>query len=471
MSFKETIREILKYIPTIKSPERPLSFKERLFWTFLIICVYYLLTITPLFGLSKSYIQTHYFFASLLAASVGSIITLGIGPIITGHIILEILVAGRTIPLNLRNPEDRRIFEGLAKIFAIIFILIENFPWAFFTFPVEANHPEMLVRLIMYIQLVIGGLILLYLDEICTKWGIGSGISLFIAAGVSKTLFIRAFNVIPDPSGVPVGAVPRIIYFLAKADFNSIVWPLFSIIATLLILVLSTYLQAVRIELPFHLGRVGGRPIRWPISLLYTSNIPVIFTAATIGTIQMMATVLSRAGISIFGVVETVCEYGRCYPVPKSGLVKLLNPPTIQQIYFKILGHTLTYYDILSIVFYLFVFIVFSAIFSYVWIYSAGQDPTSVAEQLLASGINLPGFRADKRILERVLSRYIIPTTILGGILVGILASLADIMGALARGTSILLAVMILNNFYERLIKQHIHEIPIIRQFIKVEQK
>ena len=87
---------------------------------------------------------------------------------------------------------------------------------------------------------------------------------------------------------------------------------------------------------------------------------------------------------------------------------------------------------------------------------------------ILASGLKIPGFRKDERILERILNRYIMPLAVMGGIAVGLLASLADVLGALSRGTGILLAVMILYQLYQQIAREHLMEMsPALRKFIK----
>lgn len=50
------------------------------------------------------------------------------------------------------------------------------------------------IATLMIIQLALGGIILIVLDELVSKWGIGSGISLFIAAGVSQRILTRSLN-------------------------------------------------------------------------------------------------------------------------------------------------------------------------------------------------------------------------------------------------------------------------------------
>ena len=84
------------------------------------------------------------------------------------------------------------------------------------------------------------------------------------------------------------------------------------------------------------------------------------------------------------------------------------------------------------------------------------------------SGLQVAGFRRDPRVLEYILNRYIWPLTIMGGITVGFLASFADIVGALSRGTGISLAVMIIYKLYEEVAKQHMMDMhPMMRRFME----
>ena len=93
------------------------------------------------------------------------------------------------------------------------------------------------------------------------------------------------------------------------------------------------------------------------------------------------------------------------------------------------------------------------------------MDASSQARQILASGLQIPGFRRDIRVLEAVLERYIMPLTVMGGAAIGLLASAADLLGALTSGTAILLAVMIIYKLYEDIVQHYSYEIhPAIRK-------
>ena len=108
-----------------------------------------------------------------------------------------------------------------------------------------------------------------------------------------------------------------------------------------------------------------------------------------------------------------------------------------------------------------------AVLFSVFWVQSAGMDARSQARQLMASGLQIPGFRRDERVLERVLDRYIFPLTIMGALTVGFLAAFADVSGTLSNGTGILLAVMIIYNLYEKIAQDHMMDMhPAMRKMM-----
>ena len=84
-----------------------------------------------------------------------------------------------------------------------------------------------------------------------------------------------------------------------------------------------------------------------------------------------------------------------------------------------------------------------------------------------SSGLQIPGFRKDPRVLESILNRYIMPLTVMGGAAVGLLAASADLLGALVRGTGLLLAVMIVYKLYEQIAQEHAYDMhPALRKVI-----
>jgi len=117
---------------------------------------------------------------------------------------------------------------------------------------------------------------------------------------------------------------------------------------------------------------------------------------------------------------------------------------------------------------YMGVMIIGSIIFAKFWIETTNMGPEAVAKQIESSGLQIPGFRRDPRVLKRVLERYIPVVTVMSGAMVGALAAGADLIGTVgnASGTGVLLAVGIMIQLYEAMGKEQMMEMhPVLRQF------
>jgi preprotein translocase subunit SecY len=212
----------------------------------------------------------------------------------------------------------------------------------------------------------------------------------------------------------------------------------------------------MKVEIPLSFGRIRGHGIRWPLNFLYTSNIPVILVAALMANVQLFGTLLQKWGHPFLGTFSG--------STPTSGFVLWISG---QDLVAKIVKGSLVSTDIWHALVYILFMVVGSVIFSIFWVQSAGMDARSQAKQMMASGLQIPGFRRDERVLERILDRYIWPLTIMGAIVVGFIAALADLSGALSRGTGILLTVMIIYQLYENIAREHMMDMnPMMRKFM-----
>ncbi|MBI2129396.1 preprotein translocase subunit SecY [Candidatus Woesearchaeota archaeon] len=458
-------QNLLMNLPGVEGPkQRVLSFKEKLKWTLIILVLFYVLSLIPLFGLGPNQLQRFEFLAVILGAKFGSIMSLGIGPIVTASIVLQLLNGSGIVKFDLTTHEGKQYFQGVQKILSVFFILLEAAIYVFMGG--LAPSPGFIgtgvyfqLQLLLIFQLLLGGLLVLFMDEVVSKWGFGSGISLFIAAGVSESIFIRALSWL-HPATNPesfVGAIPEFFRSLATQNPIGAGLAIASIIATIVVFAIAVYGQAMKIEIPLSFGRIRGHGIRWPLHFIYTSNIPVILVAALLANVQLLATLLQNWGHPLLG---TFTSQGS----PASGFVLLVTPPNVVR---SLIEGSLTGFDIWRAAVYTLFMIAGAIVFSIFWVQTSGMDARSQAKQMMASGLQIPGFRRDERVLERLLDRYIWPLTVMGAILVGFLASLADISGALSNGTGILLAVMIIYRLYEDIAKQHMMDMnPMMRKFM-----
>ena len=456
---------ILSVFPEVRGPkQRRLPFKEKLKWTLVILVIFFVMGFVPLFGLGENALQRFEFLSIILGASFGSIISLGIGPLVTASIVLQLLSGTGVINLDLTTSEGRKKFQGLQKVLSIFFIVFESGIYVFMgglaPSPALAGTPLFReLEFVLVFQLILGGIIIMFMDEVVSKWGFGSGISLFIAAGVAQQIFITAFNFLPSPTNPDIasGAVPALFQSLAVGDVTTAALQLAALVSTVAVFMICVYGQAMKVEIPLAFGRVRGYSMRWPLNFFYTSNIPVILVAALMANIQLFATLLQEWGYPILGTFSG--------NVPVSGLVYWLYSPELLQ---SIIRGSFTFSMLGQALLYIVVFVAGSVMFGAFWVQTANMDAASQARQIMASGLQIPGFRRDERVLEKILSRYIWPLTIMGGASVGFLAAFADLTGALSRGTGILLAVMIVYKLYEEIAKQHMMDMhPALRKMME----
>ena len=471
MSF---IHKLLENLPEVRKPEQKyLEFNKKLKWTLIILIAYFVLGVIPLYGLGENALQQFDFLSIILGAQFGSLVSLGIGPIVTASIVLQLLNGSGILKLDTTTHEGRVFFQGLQKLLSIFFIVFEAIIYVFMggLSPAIGFSPWLLV-----FQIFIGGLLILYMDEVTTKWGFGSGVSLFIAAGVASQIFISAFSPLTTTGDIafgsgqaPIGRVFVFFISLFRGLPSEAFLALFAIIATAVIFIISVYAQAMRVDIPLSFGKVRGYGIRWPLRFIYTSNIPVILVAALLANVQLWATLFQgwvggkTAGFMYFLSYYVFGQFIGNTP-EGHGLAALTFPPNLIQ---NIITGVFNISNLTQALTYMLFFILGSVVFSYFWMQTAGMDAGTQAKQIMSSGLQIPGFRRDERVLERILSRYIIPLTIMGGAAVGLLAASADLLGALSRGTGILLAVMIIYKLYEDIAQQHMMDMhPALRKMM-----
>ena len=396
---------LIAALPEVKSPtQKKLSFKEKLKWTLIILIIFFVMGLIPLFGLGENALQQFEFLSIILGASFGSILSLGIGPIVTASIVLQLLNGTGILKMDTHTPQGRQRFQGIQKILAIFFIVFESGVYVLMgglapsaVYAGTALYFQF--ELFLIFQLILGGVLIMYMDEVISKWGFGSGISLFIAAGVTQQVFIRAFNFLPSPTNpeIAAGAIPSLFQFLSMGDVTGALLQIAALVSTIVVFMVCVYGQAMKVEIPLSFGRVRGYSMRWPLNFFYTSNIPVILVAALMANVQLIATLLDKWGHPWLGTFSG--------STPISGVVYWISSPDILRL---LITGSFGWQNAVQGIIYTLLMVVGAIIFSVFWMQTANMDAASQAKQIMASGLQIPGFRRDERVLERILSRYIL---------------------------------------------------------------
>ncbi len=518
-------------LPAITKPEGHVHFRTKMLWVILILFLYFVMTNVYIYGLDLSTkIDLFQQYRAIIAGASGSILQLGIGPIVTGSIVMQLFTGAKIINLDLQDDEDKAVYQSTQKFVVIVMIFVEAVPQVFgyldpsptfvHNIGLAANGVSVfgiyplygggrtLAQIIIIAQLFVGSYLIFLMDEIVSKWGIGSGISLFIAAGVSQQIFTGLFNPSPlaaapgstAPTGplayAPVGTIPKIIYVLFHMSagqmtgngFESLMLgnpnSVVALVGTVVIFLIVAWTESTRIELPLAHETAKGARGRYPIKLIYASNIPVILVAALLANVSMFSYLLwtnpTMQKIPLLGHQAILGTYTTGSTLPTGGLawyVSNINGlsdwllPMINPAYatgsVQLAGHE-PYQFALWVLAFTLVYVVGSIIFARFWIETTNMGPAAVAEQIESSGMQIPGFRRDPRVMKRVLERYIPSVTILSGALVGFLAVGADLIGTVgnATGVGLLLATGIMIQFYDAIGQEQMMEMhPVLRQF------
>ncbi len=437
----QALNPIIDLLPEVREPEVKLSLKKKLIWVGIALTIFLVLSVIVPIGIQAA--DQGQFLESLqqiTASNIGTMATLGIGPIVMASIILQLLMGADIIKLDMTDPSQKALFQGTQKLVAIIFCFFEAGVYVVSGFLPTAGG---LMALFVILQVAIGGIIIIYLDEVVSKYGVGSGVGLFIVAGVSSTIIWRMFSWVTVPGTDQfIGLVPQIMKGVVVGNIPHTA--LFPVIFTVAIFLICVYAQTMKVEIPLTWGRIRGTGAKYPLKFMYLSVIPVIFVAALLANVQLWGIAMHRVGYPLLG------EFENNQPV--SGVAYYIQSPV------GALGTpgqaSATIRDprkIAQIGIYTSVMAFGAILFGKFWAKMSNMGSEDVAEQLKNTGLHVPGFRRDKRVIKKVLDRYIPPLIVLGSAFIGILAALADLTGAIGSGIGILLAVGILYQLYEEL--------------------
>ena len=484
MGWKEAAEPVLTRMPSVARPEGHVPFKRKLGWTAGILVLYFFLTNVVLFGLQTGGAGGDFYgqFRSILAGAQGSILQLGIGPIVTASIVLQLLGGADLLGLDTDDPRDQVLYQGLQKLLVVVMICLTGLPMVFggnFLPPSQALGQSLGigaggVRALIFAQIFVGGVLILFMDEIVSKWGVGSGVGLFIIAGVSQQLVAGLFSwqslggqsgFFPTWIGIVTGAV-EIGSPLTPGGLSDLFLgqgQILALITTLLIFGVVVYAESVRVEIPLSHANVKGARGRFPVKLIYASVLPMILVRALQANIQFLGQILNNWT----GMPAIVGQYSQGQVT--GGLFWYLAPIQTRQDWMWFLGFTSQ--DpaaiALRVAIDLTFMIVGGAIFAIFWVETTGMGPEATARQIQNSGMQIPGFRRNPQVIEKVMERYIPQVTVIGGALVGLLAVLANMLGTIGgvSGTGLLLTVSITYKLYEEIAEEQLMEMhPMMRE-------
>ena len=455
----ETIRKIVAkaepYVPQVPKPKKKLSLQTKLTWTCGALVIYLVMGQTPLFGATAPEFDFLAFARVIFASQQGSLVELGIGPIVTGGLLMQLLRGSDILKFDFKNPAERGVFQTATKLVTYIVIVAESAVYGVAVYGPNISEPT--VMYILIAQLMGASVIVMFLDELIQKgWGLGSGISIFIAAGVAQQILWSIFSPLPAGDGGSIGIFPYIGQMAQYGDvadslFRSNQLPsIFGLALTAGILLILVYTQGMKVEIPIVSTKYRGFAATYPIKMMYVSNIPVILASALTANAvflgQMFWAQFNPRNANQF--LNVLGQFDPTSPSsPIGGIIYYITPPR---------GLDALALDPTRGVLYVLFMIGIVVVFGKLWVELGGLSSKKAAQNLLDADVQVPGFRRSNKPIESLLNRYIPSVTLLGSMILGLIAGVSDVLGVFGTGIGVLLTVDILINYYNQLVKEQV---------------
>mmetsp|Transcript_166841 Transcript_166841/g.535512 ORF Transcript_166841/g.535512 Transcript_166841/m.535512 type:complete len:478 (-) Transcript_166841:262-1695(-) len=452
------IKPGLRILPEVVTPEYRVPFKEKICWTAISLFIFLVCCQIPVYGVAVSKSSDpFYWMRVMLASNRGTLMELGISPIITSGWVMQLLAGSRVIDVDHTLKEDQRLFYGAQKLLGLLITVGEAFAYVMSGMYGNPRELGFGTSLLIMAQLFFAGLIAILLDELLQKgYGLGSGISLFIATNICETIVWKALSPTTINTGKGTefeGAIVEAVRLLiARTDTKQAITEalyrqtapnLTNLFATLFVFFVVIYFQGFQVNLPCKFHKIRGHRGIYPVRLFYTSNISIIMQTALVSNLYFFSQLLytrfkSNMLVNLLGQWQDTDGGGETVPV--GGLAYYISPPH-------------EFADILrdpSRAFCYILFVLFTcAQCSKMWVEISGSSPRDVAKMLRDRQILFKGRRHGDTSLITVLNMYIPTAAAFGGMCIGVLTIVADFLGAIGSGTGILLAVTIIYQHIE----------------------
>ncbi|VVB06647.1 unnamed protein product [Arabis nemorensis] len=446
------VKPFLRFLPEVQSGSgnKKVPLREKVIYTLTTLFVFLVCSQLPLYGIhSTTGADPFYWMRAILASSRGTIMELGIGPIITSGLVMQLLTGSKIIQVD---KEDRALLNAAQKLLSVLITLGQAMTYVLSGMYGPVAQLGVGNALLIVFQLVFAGIIVICLDELLQKgYGLGSAISLFIATNLCESVIWKAFSPVtinntgrsrPEFEGAMISLFHNLITksSIRQAFFRQSLPNVTNLLATVLVFLIVVYFQGFRVVLPVKSknSRQGGSS--YPIKLFYTSNMPIILQSALVSNLYFISQLLYNK-FSGNLLVNLLGQWRGSLPV--GGLAYLITAPTGLADMAAHPCHAL---------FYIVFMLSACAFLSKTWIQVSGSSAGDVAKLLKEQRMEMSGNRDSN--MHKELDRYIPTAAAFGGMCLGALTVLADLTGAIGSGTGILLSVTTIYQFLETFDKE-----------------
>eukprot|EP00494_Astrolonche_serrata_P033483 UN33752 len=392
MGWVDFMRPIEGIIPSVKKPEKDVKIQSKIMYVVAVLIFYLACSKIPIYGIRPSSTDDPLsYYRVMLASNRGTLMELGISPIVTSGMILQALAGAKLISIDRNNPEQVRLYGVAEKFIGLITIFLQASFYTLFS-GMYGTFADLGIAnsLLIIIQLCTSGFIVVLLDDMLQGgYGFGSAISLFISTGICESIAWQAlsFRSVPTITGIEYeGALVNLAHALThgnrlgnlkNAFFREALPNISNLLATVVVFCVVVYFQGFRVEIPIRHTAMRARSTNntYPIKLFYTSTVPIMIQGAFTSTLFMMSNIIhSRfAGFAFTNLLGRWVTTPSGRSVPIGGLVYYLSAP-------RSLAEIAT--DPVHTLVYIIYVLATCSIFATAWLEFSGSSAKDVAKNL-----------------------------------------------------------------------------------------
>jgi len=469
MKILELVDEVAPFLPSVKEPQFAVSATDKIKYTAFALGIFLVCCQIPLYGVTNLNSGDPFqLIRMILASNRGTLMELGISPIITSGLVLQLIKGSKLISIDLSLKADRDRYQALTKLTALVITFAEAiaYTWSGMYGPVG-----IITGTIIVLQLCASGVAVILLDDLLTKeYGFGSGISLFIASNVCERIVWTTISPYTYNTGRGTefeGSVVAFVHLmltrenklmaLQEALFRSNLPNLMSLFGTFAIFCLVVYVHGWKVSVKMTHAKNRGAVQAHEIKLFYTNSMPIMLQMALVTNITFFSQQLyKRYGNSLLIQMLGKWKRGPRGPdtIPVSGLAYFVTPPD---------GITAIWNDFGHFVIYCIFVLTVCAIFSKTWVEISGTSARDIAQRYtenkwLVASRSHGSANNPKQAMQNALNEYIPTAAAFGGICLGVLCILADVLGAIGGGQGIMICVSIIYDYWKELQKDQTYK-------------
>ena len=144
--------------------------QEKILWTAITLFIFLVCCQIPIYGCkTNKSSDPFYWMRVLLASNRGTLMELGISPIITSGLVMQLLAGSKIIDVDQGLKEDRALFQGAQKLFGILITVGEAVAYVISGMYGDVRELGAGNAILIILQLFVAGIIVIILDELLQK--------------------------------------------------------------------------------------------------------------------------------------------------------------------------------------------------------------------------------------------------------------------------------------------------------------